>query len=260
MISEPEMAGEDGTFGAPAPPDVLDLGEQPPPPVRERRTWAPWRRWLWALGGAVAASAVWGAVLVAYQPGDRAPELHGYRLDKDPCPGIRLKAIGAAVAPREPGGSMSPSMLRHPVLDRVHCYISLREKDGRTDRDGADHYGVGVEIALHKKTDPREEFEAQRNATGLGVEPGTEVEIVPDLGEKAYLLTLPDGDTELRVLDGGAVLTLRLSSFFVYAGDTAEASVAVDDDGDDEAAEPSLTAYQSALISDMRDLMTSLKH
>lgn len=254
MISEPEMAGEDGTFGAPAPPEVLDPGERPPPPVRERRPRSPWQRWLWALGGAVAASAVWGAAVIAYQPGDRTPDMHGYRLDKDPCPGIGLKAIGAAIAPRRQGSYLPADVLRHPVLDRASCSIGLREKDERANRDGVDRYSVSVEIALHKKTDPREEFEARRNDPVLGLHSETEVEIVPDLGEKAYLLTAPGGETELRVLDGGAVFSLRLTSFFVSSLGPGEARVTVDDD------EPSASAYQSALISDMRDLMASLKH
>ncbi|MFD7865593.1 hypothetical protein [Streptomyces sp. NPDC057682] len=253
MISEPEMAGEDGTFGVPAPPEVLDPGE-PPPPVRERRPRGPWQRWAWALGGAVAASAVWGAALIVYQPGDRAPDMHGYRLVKDPCPGIGLKALGSAIAPRRAGSYLPADVLRHPALDRASCSIGLREKDAPANRGGIDHYSVSIEIDLHKRTDPREEFEARRNDSVLGFQSEAEVEIVPDLGEKAYLLSAPGGETELRVLDGGAVFSLRLTSYFVSSLGPGETRVTADDDD-----EPSTSAYQSAMISDMRDLMASLK-
>ncbi|MFD0021931.1 hypothetical protein [Streptomyces sp. NPDC058382] len=253
MISEPEMAGE---FDAAGETDVLDVCAPPTPRPREPLARGPWTRWWWALGGALVASALWATSLVVYAQADRSPDLHGYRLDKDPCPDVRLKSIGAAIAPREPAGSLDAGILRHAALDRARCYISLRsDRDGGSDKDGSHQYSVAVTIALHKRTDPREEFEAERNATELGVDPQTRVDAVPDLGDKAYLLSLDNGETELRVLDGGAVLSLRLSVFFVYDRTDGGGRPA---DGDEKT--PDLSAYQSALISDMRDLMSTLKH
>lgn len=88
------------------------------------------------------------------------------------------------------------------------------------------------------------------------------MEVVPDLGDKAYLLTLESGESELRVLEGGAVLSLRLMSFTVYENDDGD-----DGDGkgeapapDDRGEEPDTAPYQAAMISDMRDLMAALKH
>ncbi|MFG3137787.1 hypothetical protein ACGFZA_16445 [Streptomyces sp. NPDC048211] len=255
MISEPEMTGESGDPGT---RDVLDLGAPPPVRVREPRPPGARRRWLWALGGALVASALWGTALMVYTPADRTPDLRGYRLDRDPCPDIRLKSVGEAIAPREPGGSLGPGMLRDGVLDRVRCSIMLGEgKSGRRpDAGGSERYAVAVTIALHKKTDPRAEFEAARSETDLGVDPGTEVEIVPDLGDQAYLLSLVDGETELRVLDGGAVLSLRLSQFFVYDDADGGGGHLTADDAEDL----DLSAHKPALISDMHDLMSSLKH
>ncbi|MEV0746875.1 hypothetical protein AB0I75_16930 [Streptomyces sp. NPDC050273] len=250
MISEPEMAGE---FDAPYARDVLVqsgpqvAGDRPP------RTPRPGGKWLWALGGAVVASAVWGAVLFSDGPRDGAPDMHGYQLGQDPCGAVGLKSIGAAISPREPAERFEAEMLRHAALDRAQCSIPLRSESGqkRPDKGWTVGYTVRVEIALHKKTDPGAEFEAERNATDLGVEPGTAIEAVPELGDKAYLLSPESGELELRVLEGGAVLSLRLSPYTAFEGDGQLP--------DDAAELPDLAPHKAAMISDMRDLMTDLK-
>ncbi|MGW6203261.1 hypothetical protein ACWF9B_06380 [Streptomyces sp. NPDC055089] len=252
MISEPEMAGE--FEEASATREVLvhsgpqAAGDRPP------RASGPRARWLWALGGAVVASAVWGAVLFTDGSRDAAPDMHGYRLGQDPCADVRLKSIGAAISPREPAEQFEAEMLRHTALDRVQCSIPLRSESGgkRPEKGWTVGYVVRVEIALHKETDPGAEFDAGRNATELGVEPGTEVEAVPELGDKAYLLSLESGELELRVLEGGAVLSLRLSSYTTYEGDGQLP--------EDAAESPDLSPHKAAMISDMRDLMTGLKN
>ncbi|MFC8234221.1 hypothetical protein [Streptomyces sp. NPDC057284] len=80
-------------------------------------------------------------------------------------------------------------------------------------------------------------------------------ESVPDLGDKAYLVTRDAGNVELRVLEGGAVLSLHLSASTRYQSADDEEDVV--GDGPDV---PDLSPYQPAMISDMRDLMSSLKH
>lgn len=250
MISEPEMAGE---FGASADREVLDHSGPRPGGERPPRAPRAGGRWLWALGGAVVASAVWGAVLFADGSRDQAPDLHGYRLGKDPCAAVGLKSIGAAIAPREPEGDFEVGALRHEALDQAQCYISLLTGDEqrRSDKRWFVDYTVTVKVALHKKTDPGVEFEAGRTATELGVDPEMKVEAVPGLGDKAYLLSLDGGDQELRVLHGGAVLSLALS-----------ASLNWEDDGqspDDDVELPDLGVHKAALISDMRDFMSALR-
>ncbi|WP_326662134.1 hypothetical protein [Streptomyces sp. NBC_00385] len=250
MISEPEMAGE---FAASAEREVLAGAGMRPAVDRPPRVPGPRGRWLWALGGAVVASAVWGAVLFTDGSRDGAPDLHGYRLGQDPCADVRLKSIGAAISPREPADRFEAEMLRHAALDRAQCSIPLRSESGqkRSDKAWTVGYTVRVEIALHKQTDPAAEFEAERNETDLGVEPGTEVEAVPELGDKAYLLSLESGELELRVLEGGAVLSLRLGSYTAFEGGGMPP--------DDAVELPDLTPHKAAMISDMRDLMTDLK-
>ncbi|MFI6860828.1 hypothetical protein ACIBKZ_13110 [Streptomyces sp. NPDC050421] len=250
MISEPEMAGE---FDASATREVLDHSRARPEGRRPPRAPRPRARWLWALGGAVVASAVWGAVLFADGSRDGAPDMYGYRLGEDPCGAVGLKSIGAAIAPRQPESEFETGALRHDALDQVQCYIPLRtgNEQQRSGKGWSINYTVTVKVALHKKTDPRVEFEAGRTATELGVDPETEVEAVPGLGDKAYLLSLDGGERELRVLHGGAVLSLALSASHVWE-DNGQAP----DDGEEL---PDLGPHKAAMISDMRDLMSTLK-
>lgn len=252
MISEPEMVGE---FDASAEREVLDHSRPQPEGDRPPRAPRPGGRWLWALGGTVVASAVWGAVLFADGSRDGAPDLHGYRLGQDPCGAVGLKSIGAAISPRLPGGQLEAGMLRHDALDRALCLIPLRSQDGEQRPDGSEtvDYAVTVKVALHKKTDPGPEFEAGRNATDLGVEPETKVEAVPELGDKAYLLSMENGAQELRVLEGGAVLSLRITAATGYwEGDDGQRPA-------DDEEPPDLSPHKAAMISDMRDLMSGLK-
>ncbi|SCF71980.1 hypothetical protein [Streptomyces sp. Ncost-T10-10d] len=248
MISEPEMAGD---FDGVETREVL--GDFDREFVGKRR---PRRPWLWALGGMVMASVLWAAALFLYGLGDRKPDMHGYQLDQDPCPSLQLKSIGDAIAPREPTTKVESRLLNHAVLDQIQCFVPLRSRAGaeRPGNGWSIDYTVGITVALHKKTDPGAEFEARRRVTDLGVDPEAKLETVPNLGDKAYLLTRDDGNAELRVLEGGAVLALSLSAFTQYQGDDYN-----EDEPGDEPDIPDLSPYQSAMISDMRDLMSSLK-
>ncbi|MFE6664677.1 hypothetical protein ACFVFH_14115 [Streptomyces sp. NPDC057697] len=248
MISEPELVGE---FGEGGTGDVV--GGPGPGPAREPR---PRRPWLWALSGALVASAVWAGAVYLYPFGDRKPDLHGYRLDGDPCPDIRLKAVGAAIAPKDDTSRLDPELLDGSVLDRADCYISLgstaagKPLDSRWSVD----YTVEITVVLHKRTDPAAEFEATRGVTDSGIGTDVKVESVPNLGDSAYVLTQDDGTMELRVREGGAVFSLGLSSSAQFIGVNGEVP---SDDGPDTS---DLSPYQSAMISDMRDLMAGLKH
>lgn len=253
MISEPEMAGEFG--GADTREVVGGFDEEPGGELRPRRPWQ------WVLGGAVLASVLWAVALFLYGGGDRKPDLSGYQLKQDPCPSLRLKAIGSVISPREPTTKVDSGLLRHAALDQIQCSIPLRflagaEQSGKGWFTG---YTVGISVALHKKTDPGAEFEARRRVTDDGgVLPAAQVETVPDLGDKAYLLTRDNGDAELRVLEGGAVLSLHLSVFTYYANESESPDEDEDVVGDGPEL-PDLSLYRSAMITDMRDLMASLK-
>ncbi|MEU2671716.1 hypothetical protein ABZ622_23185 [Streptomyces sp. NPDC007164] len=250
MISEPEMVDEFGVVGTGEV--VGDLARKP---AREPR---PPRPWWWALGGAVLASAVWAGVFCLYPVGDRRPEMHGYRLNEDPCPTVRLKALGAAISPREPTSGSGPELLNDSALDRVRCFLPLRAMSWKGAKKSVKSrwytgHSVGITVALHKRTDPAAEFEAMRGVTDTDTGDEVKVEKVPNLGDSAYLLTRDSGNAELRVLEGGAVFALSLDAYTTYDGDGSEPP---SDDGPDIS---DLSPYKSAMISDMRDLMKSLR-
>ncbi|WP_405708948.1 MULTISPECIES: hypothetical protein [unclassified Streptomyces] len=247
MISEPEMVDE---FGAVGSGEVV--GHFDRKPAREPR---PRRPWWWAVGGAVVASAVWAGALYLNPADDRKPDMHGYRLNENPCPTVRLKALGAAIGPKEAAPGRAPELLNDPALDRVTCFISLQPPAAKkSDRSRwYTDYSVGITVALHKSSDPAVEFEAMRGVSDFGSDAEVTVEKVPNLGDSSYVLTRNDGNVELRVLEGGAVLSLGLTAYAQYNSDAGEPPP---DDGPDTS---DLSPYRSALISDMRDLMEGLR-
>jgi hypothetical protein len=220
MISEPEMAGE---FGAAETREVMSSFDRKLIGERRRR-----RPWLWALAGMVMASALWAATLFVYGWGDPKPDMRGYQLAKDPCPSLRLESIGAAIAPRESTTAVDSGLLNQAALDQIQCFIPLRPRAGaeRARNGWSIDYAVGITVALHKRIDPGVEFEARRRVTDFGVVPEAKVETVPGLGDKTYLLSRDDNNAELRVLEGGAVLSLNLSVYTQYQN--------ADDDNDED--------------------------
>ncbi len=180
----------------------------------------PWRRppWLWgALAGAVAASAVWAAPLAhGGSAQDSRPDLHGYAIGFSPCAGRPFDALATAVRARTT--STAPASFAHgPALDRARCTFTAA---GALDQGWATSYTVRATVDLHKLTDPRAEFEDERalDTTSLTVADSTAE--VPGLGDKAYSLTFGD-QTQLKVLSGGAVITLRLTAASRWAGSGA---------------------------------------
>ncbi|MFE5142437.1 hypothetical protein ACFRDV_33105 [Streptomyces fagopyri] len=248
MISEPEMAGE---------LDVVKsrevLGDFSSEPVGRRRLGRPW--W-WALGGVLAASALWAPAVFVYGLGMQKPSTHGYRLDKAPCPSVRLTSISAAVAPRVSADVVQSGLLKHAAVDQARCSITVRPlaKTKPLKAGWSLDYYVGITVTLHKESNPGVEFEAQQRMTDQGIVPADNVRTVPDLGDTAYLITRDISNTELRVLDGGAVLSLTLTASSSYQSE----------DADDEIGEspemPDMSSYRPAMVNDMRDLMASLKH
>ncbi|MFF5974162.1 hypothetical protein ACFY7C_21825 [Streptomyces sp. NPDC012769] len=231
MISEPELVG--GT-AFPAPASAPLAPPPPPPPPSDPEPYRPRRPWPWALGGAVAASALWAGGLAAYDPDDR-PDLGGYRTDRDPCETAELSGLTAAFGPKGPAQD-EPLKADHPALFEWDCSVTLASKPVP--------YTVRVSYSLHRVTDPGPEFEARRadpQLAGGG-------DRVGGIGELAYYGG-PWGDQSLEVLDGQAVLRLVLQ-----ADDYDE-----EKDRPIEAPQLDPAAMQTYLVEDMQQLMKALK-
>ncbi|MFJ4467756.1 hypothetical protein ACIP2X_09825 [Streptomyces sp. NPDC089424] len=163
--------------------------------------------------------------------------------------------MSTEIAPMDSVSVMSSGLTQDPALDHLQCSIHLRPDAPAAGAGGGwfVDYTVSVSVTLHKQTDPGVEFDAQRRVTGLEVVAEEEVEAVTGLGDGAYLITSDLSSTELRVRDGGAVLSLGLSAVVSYLGDDAEQSA-------DEAPEtPDVSTYEEAMVNDMRVLMSHLK-
>ncbi|MGA6172839.1 hypothetical protein ACPEIF_21650 [Streptomyces sp. NPDC012600] len=245
MITEPELVGESGPDRA---ADEMGGFDRKPTSGRRRGSGL-----LWGAAGALLASAVWASAVFVYGiGGDRKPETHGYQLGERSCSALRLKALIASVGERIEPPELSSEPIGHPALDSVACSVSL-SSSATTSTGWSSGLTVWMTAELHKETDPRAEFEARAGAKSLlGNEPERS-EAVPGLGDQAYLLVLDERDAELRVLEGGAVITLAISLDMNHAGS---------DDGEpssDPPEFPGAEEYHADLISDMRDLMKQLK-
>ncbi|MER6202672.1 hypothetical protein ABT234_35530 [Streptomyces sp. NPDC001586] len=226
MITDPELDGEWDTAQAAEPAEPLA--------PRERAAAATARPWLWALGGVVAASAVWAGGL--YALGDRmaAPTL-SYRATKNLCEDFRAQALTGIT------GDLHKRPVNqevgHPALDGAACVLN-------NNADSRD-FSVYVNTALHKKVDPSAEFDVPSVDDLVNVG-GLRTEEVPDLGERAVMTSWAgEQGMNLKVLDGGAVFNLR-----VFAATFAEKDGRPATDSN---------AVQAALIADMRELMAALK-
>ncbi|RST06136.1 hypothetical protein EF910_10420 [Streptomyces sp. WAC07149] len=226
MISEPEL---DGNWAGASPAELA--GPPARPGGREARGRAPW---LWALGGALLASAVWAGVLVVQERDAAAGPPLAYRHSEQLCGEVPLKAVGAAM------GGLGVGMPSHgegPALDWSHCF-SIGGKEGSPLT-----YDAQVMVELHKKTDPEAEFGAgpdlNVNLRSASVVP----EQVPGLGERA-VFSGQEAGPRLQVLDGGAVFTIRIMWWSGQDGKEPD----VDE-----------TALKAAMVEDMRVLMDRLR-
>ncbi|WMX45283.1 hypothetical protein [Streptomyces roseicoloratus] len=238
MISEPELVGGGGfpdPAGPPLPQPPPAAGQDPAGPAGPRAR----HPWLWALGGAVAASAVWAGGLSAYDRygQDAGPDLGGYRTDRDPCEVARFDGLVSAFGAKGPAVT-EPRKVDRPALFDWDCTVTLASKPVG--------YTVDVSYRLHRKTDPGPEFADIMEDPQLG----GGGEAVGGVGESAYFGGLY-GDNSLRVLDGQAELGLALQPT---------------DDWDEETNLPrelpqlDPAAIRTYLVEDMRQLMAALKN
>ncbi|MGW2016394.1 hypothetical protein [Streptomyces sp. NPDC001927] len=230
MISEPELVGgEDFPAGQVPVPETVE------PPARPT---GPGRPWLWALGGAVVASAVWAGGLYAYersQEGD-LPDLAGYRTVADLCATARLKGLAGALGPKS--ADVGASSENHEALDTAHCSLTMGNP--------ATGHGVSISYRLHKVTDPGPEFLARYEGSSWG-----DFQRVDGVGESAFYLLHPgDEGAEMAVLDGQVELEISVSTNTVWdeeAGESVSTTERVDLEGIDTVLAQDLIALMAAL-------------
>ncbi|MFI6418965.1 hypothetical protein ACIBG6_16380 [Streptomyces sp. NPDC050842] len=235
MISEPELDGGDAFVTS----EVLT--ETPPPgPPRPPRTRRPW---LWALGGAVLASAVWGGGLYTYEKRqDGGPDMRGYKSVESLCETAELKALVGVLGKRstdstaDSGSNSGEDGAKDPVLDIASCSLTFGPPETG--------YSGDVTYTRHLVTDPGPEFDAVAKRFGAG-------EPYEGLGEKAYLQVYEDQGAELRVLDGQVEIAISFSTMSSWNEDTGE--VIRDTKPID------LSGIEVPLAQDMLALMAALK-
>ncbi|MFD3698411.1 hypothetical protein ACFWUZ_20060 [Streptomyces sp. NPDC058646] len=226
LITEPELDGEWGASPSAGTAQELAPREQ----VAGRS-----RPWLWALGGAVAASAVWAGGLHAVGDRQAGPAL-SYRASKNLCEDFRTQALDRITGDLRKSRPVNHEE-GHPAVDAAVCVMA----------DGGDspEYLVRAHVALHKKTDPAAEFDVPPVLAVASLGPAR-TEAVPGLGERAVMSVSVTGQMiALKVLDGGAVFTVQVEHS--KSGPTGY-PVAMD-----------VPAVQAALITDTGDLIAALK-
>ncbi|MEF9885096.1 hypothetical protein [Streptomyces sp. P9-A4] len=183
MISEPELDGGTGF-------EVYEVvaEERPPRPPRARPPW------LWALGGAVLASAVWGGGLYAYgQRTEPGPDMRGYRQVESLCGTAKLKALSGILGERSEDG-VGPEM-DDPAVHRSSCSMTFGSPDNG--------YSLTVMYTLHKVTDPGPEFAARAKYMDL-------TKAIDGIGEQAFFEDRDGDGGEFSVLDGQIEISMSL--------------------------------------------------
>ncbi|MGA4837774.1 hypothetical protein [Streptomyces sp. G45] len=252
----PQAAPPPGPYAYAQPPGA----GQPPaplgPPGAPSAQKKPTPGWLWAVGGAVVASAVWAGALFATGTlgGDSSEaDLAGYRFQRNLCDAVTIKAFLERYESRSTGEPNTHYASRQQGLDSGNCSWSLKEKSSTT----TDYTSVFVNgtAQWHEESDPTGEFAAQYK----GYEDRSDdsysyrTKPVDGIGDEAYLVTEKRGisgpkqlsSMTLGVRDGWFTFELRWSW---YGGTTSSA-----------AKPPTEQEAQDMLTSDTRDALAELK-
>ncbi|MET8012591.1 hypothetical protein ABZU86_12640 [Streptomyces sp. NPDC005271] len=179
------------------------------PPVGPAGGGARGKGWLWGLGGAVVASAVWAGALLATggSDGEAKADLAGYRYTTDLCgPTDSQTFEDAGYKEKSETGSTNPqhSSSQDPALDSMTCNIDYEPSASSS----GDYSSVWLytTASLHKKSDPGPEFEAQYRAyeDQKTSTYSYKVSAVSGLGDEAYVVT----QTNKSSSDTGAYVIL----------------------------------------------------
>ncbi|MFK0156430.1 hypothetical protein ACIQVL_30280 [Streptomyces sp. NPDC090499] len=221
--AQPTVVGQ-----AVPPPQANPYAVQPgygyPPPAAAPAAGgnAAGRAVLWAVVGAVVASAGWAAGLFLTGGFGHGADLRGYRAPANLC----SSADYSSFKDEYPVDDSSPTknVMKDPALDQSYCSLSLK----KTSTSYGDAY-LSLEVDLHKKTDPAPEFTATWKNYG---DSHSDYDVTPvqGIGDEAYLVTqdTSNGSTTsgsryatLAVRDGWMTFTMYYSAYFsTYDSDT----------------------------------------
>ncbi|BFV59352.1 hypothetical protein KCMC57_up44560 [Kitasatospora sp. CMC57] len=214
-----------------------------PPPRTTRRH----RPLLWGVLSALLTSAIW-AVAVLTVPGivvlpeGPAPAIGSYRVVDDLCTTARLNRF-TQLYPAQSGTPYHYST-RHAALDDMYCSKYLKKSAGETE-----YSSLYMQAQLHRKVNPRAEFEAQQSGLRQRKYVITEVS---DLGEQAYVGYLDDRSSSDRTWHYlTQVLYVRdgaLTYYLSWSGSYQEG----------KAVAPDRETVRQALLMDSRDLLRAL--
>jgi hypothetical protein len=153
-----------------------------PPLGAPPSTGAGGRAVLWALVGAVVASAAWAGGVFLLGKDDTEADLRGYRAQSDLCSSVDYSSFKNEY-PEEDTSPVDHS-LEHTALDQSYCSISLKKSSASSLSDAY----FSVEVNLHKKTDPGPEFTALWSEYDQRYD-DYDVDEVSGFGDEAYLVT-----------------------------------------------------------------------
>jgi hypothetical protein len=188
--------------------------------------------WLWAVGGVVIASAVWGGVLVATggsdeplpEPARPQPNLAGYHYSDDMCETADTSAFDTDYEPDGYNESV-PLAFENRAIDSSACTFYYTPIGDTSYSNGLN---VTHEAVWHKGTNPRNEFAARLRSQDQYSDSGDfafSVETVDGLGDEAFIVyeTRTDSDqlsrATLGVREGWFEYTLTWDGFFDPYGD-----------------------------------------
>ncbi|HSX97721.1 MAG TPA: hypothetical protein VLG91_10060, partial [Streptomyces sp.] len=186
-----------------------------PPLGAPPATGAGGRAVLWALVGAVVASAAWAGGVFLLGEDDTKADLRGYRAESNLCSSVDYSSFKNEY-PQEDTEPVHNS-LEHEALDESYCSISLKESSTSSISDAY----FSVQVDLHKRTDPGPEFTAVWSEYDQRYE-DYDVDKVSGFGDEAYLVTedSTSGDDNsgsraatLAVRDGWMTYEMRWSAY-----------------------------------------------
>ncbi|WP_371496993.1 hypothetical protein OG871_13450 [Kitasatospora sp. NBC_00374] len=203
---------------------------------------------LWGVGGAVLASVVWTAAVLAVPdlvaPGNGRPASVGsYRVVDNLCETVKPAKFGQLYPAQS--GTPYHYTTRHAALDDMYCSQYRKKLSNDTD-----YVSLYLDVQLHRKIDPQTEFEAQRS--GLQ-QRKYEISSVPSLGDDAYVGYLDD--------TSGADKTWHYLTQVLYVrqgGMTYYASWSGSYQEGKSATVPNRDEIRQALLIDSRDALKAL--